>query len=331
MQILVDLALGTLFPEQCDEWLALKQCIHETFVLERTEKESAVSRDIANMEAPLQHALREEVVGHVISIFPYVHCQYLDQMQVFTRYSSLDRGDFSSTLGGGTESADLLCGFHLVAHLLLPASTRLADSIRALYPEFQSVFENHVKNARFYDIPSKGPHFKDLKLVVSSLWHLQRKSKHMPPEARSALIQALVVKHDFQGAFQVTQRSSSLFIRCYTWFKPDPRGEESFRIEMKTAAAQVSDSQFLQRLESTNEEDLQSTAQTVKDLAKAALLSSIDGVVKKLTDAVLVMQRGRGERQVQRQVEKEESEVLAIALVCFIREINKKSAGGGFS
>jgi hypothetical protein len=42
--------------------------------------ESAVARDIANMEARLQHVLREEVVDHVISIFPYVLCQYLDQL-----------------------------------------------------------------------------------------------------------------------------------------------------------------------------------------------------------------------------------------------------------
>lgn len=119
MQSLVDVALGTLFPEQCAEWLSLKQCIHHNFMRERTEKESAVARDIAKMEVPLQHALREEVVGHVISIFPYVHCRYLDQMQAFTRYSSLDRGSLSPTLGGGTECADLLrvCAFHLVAHL----------------------------------------------------------------------------------------------------------------------------------------------------------------------------------------------------------------------
>ena len=117
MQSLIDVALGTLFPKQCDEWLSLKHIIHEYFTRERTEKQSDVVRDLKNMEAPLQHALLEEVVGHVINTFPYVHCQYVDQMQPFTRYSSLDRDGLSSTLGGGMESADILCGLHLAAHI----------------------------------------------------------------------------------------------------------------------------------------------------------------------------------------------------------------------
>lgn len=77
MQSLVDVALGTLFPKQCDEWISLKQIIHENFMQDRTEQESVVDRDIANMEAPLQHVLHEEVAGHVIRVFPYVHCQHL--------------------------------------------------------------------------------------------------------------------------------------------------------------------------------------------------------------------------------------------------------------
>ena len=97
---------------------------------------------------------------------------------------------------------------------------------------------------------------------------------------------------------------------------------------MQKAAARVSDSQFLQDLENTNEEDLQSAVQAAKTRALEVLLSSTDGVVKKLTNAVVVMLRGYGEREVRRQVEREESKVLAIALVDFIREINNKSAGG---
>ena len=163
-----------------------------------------------------------------------------------------------------------------------------------------------------------------------SLSHLHSENKRMRPGHRSELIRALVVEQDFQGAFQVSQRSSGFFTRWNwnSWFRSDSKGAESFRSDMQKAAARVSDSQFLQDLENTNEEDLQSAVQAAKTRALEVLLSSTDGVVKKLTNAVVVMLRGYGEREVRRQVEREESKVLAIALVDFIREINNKSAGG---
>lgn len=85
MQNLVDIALRDLFPEPTEEWLSIRHDIHEIFERERRREGSAVARDIANIKEPLQHALREEVVSHVIGIFPYVLFQYLDHMQkVFT-------------------------------------------------------------------------------------------------------------------------------------------------------------------------------------------------------------------------------------------------------
>jgi hypothetical protein len=113
------------------------------------------------------------------------------------------------------------------------------------------------------------------------MWWLQNENKRMRPEARSALIQALVVEHDFQGAFQVIQKSSRIFsLAGCSLIRSDPRGAESFKIEMQRTAAPVSDSHFLQMLENTNEEDLRSAAQTAKALALTELSSSIDGVVK---------------------------------------------------
>jgi hypothetical protein len=225
------------------------------------------------------------------------------------------------------ESADLLCGFYHASHLFLTASIRLAD-IRAVYPDFESVFAKHVKDARFNGIPSRSRQFKALKLGMISLWRLQSENRRMRREARSELIQALVVEKDFQGAFQVIQRSSSIFTRVYSLFRSDPSGAELFKIEMQKHATTVSDSQFLQMLEKTNEEDLRSAAQTAKSLALTELLSAIDGVVEKVAKAVLIMQQGHCERRIRHQVETEEREVLAVALVEFIREINKKSAGG---
>ena len=86
MQNLVEVALGDLFPGQCEEWLSIKQDIHEAFLREQKERKSAVARDLADAEDSLQHALREEVVNRAISIFPYVRFQVcIDQMQkVFT-------------------------------------------------------------------------------------------------------------------------------------------------------------------------------------------------------------------------------------------------------
>jgi hypothetical protein len=72
VQIVVDLALGSLFPGICDEWFSLTQNIRETFVQERREKRVAVVRDIAGTKDALQGALRVAVVDHVISIFSYV-------------------------------------------------------------------------------------------------------------------------------------------------------------------------------------------------------------------------------------------------------------------
>ena len=208
----------------------------------------------------------------------------------------------------------------------LPGSIQLSD-IRTLYPRFESIFEKHVKDAKFRSIPSKGTDFKTLKLSLISLWHLQNKHKLTHPETLSALIQALVVEHDFQRAYKLILKQSSFWDRCVSLIRPDSGGVESFKHETKECAGKVSDSEFLQKLEGINDEDLRSAAQMAKALAQTELLSSIDIVVKKLTHAVLAMQREVRGKDAQLQVEKEEKEVLNNGLVEFIREINKKSDG----
>jgi hypothetical protein len=72
VQILVNAALGDLFPEQCKEWSAKKQDIRDIFLQEQTRRESAVAQDIDNNEGPLRCALREEVVDYVVKLLPYV-------------------------------------------------------------------------------------------------------------------------------------------------------------------------------------------------------------------------------------------------------------------
>ncbi len=50
----------------------MKQDIRDIFMREQTRSKSAVAQDVANTEGSLRRALREEVVDHVICLFPYV-------------------------------------------------------------------------------------------------------------------------------------------------------------------------------------------------------------------------------------------------------------------
>ncbi|KAH9027352.1 hypothetical protein EDB84DRAFT_1500330 [Lactarius hengduanensis] len=295
VQTLVDVALGGLHPEQCNEWLSSSQHIRDQFMQEKTKRKSPIARDIANAENFLQRALREEVVDHVINLFP-----------------SLGRDELfpPTQVHGASEN-----------------SVRLPD-IRAQYPTFENIFEKYIKDARFDDVPRKGREFRALKLGLISLWQLQSEHKHLGRESRSALVQALVFGHDFQQAFQLIQKRSNMVVRFISSFWSDSSGAESFKNDMKKTAAQFSDSDFLQHLESINDEDLRLAAQSAKALAQTELSSSIDAVVKKITHAVQAMQQDLRGREVQLQVEDEEREELKGALVEFVREINKKSVQG---
>ncbi|KAH9030797.1 hypothetical protein EDB85DRAFT_1403662 [Lactarius pseudohatsudake] len=105
------------------------------------------------------------------------------------------------------------------------------------------------------------------------------------------------------------------------------RGAESFKNLMMTAAANLPDSRFLERLESTKDEDLRSVVRSAKTLAQRELSYSIDAVVHEMTHAVLTMQQEHCRKSIQVQVENEERKALDDALVKFVREINERSAG----
>jgi len=215
--------------------------------------------------------------------------------------------------------------------ILLLDSVHLSD-IRAHYPTFESIFQKYVKNARFDGVLKKSLDFKALKLDVISLWHLQEKHGHLHLETRSALVRALLVEHNFQRALQLLEENdgntngSSVATRLFS-YRTGSRGEESFKNQVKTAAANLPDSRFLKRLESIDDKDLRPTVQNAKALAQRELSYSIDAVVNKMTRAVLAMQQDHCRRSVQAGVENEERKVLDDALVEFIHEINKRSAG----
>lgn len=232
----------------------------------------------------------------------------------------------------GVESRYTFDTFLAMRLIPFPDPLRLSD-IRTLYPNFESLFQKHVKNARFDAASRRNPEFKALKIGVISLWHLQEKHGHLRPVTRSALVQALLVEHNVHLAFRLiedaeknfNQGSSTVTPIVSSW--PGSMEEEYFKTKMKTAAANLPDSQFLPRLENTDDKDLRSTVQNAKALAYKELSRSIDTAVNNMTHAILTIQRDHGTRIVQVELDKEERNVIRDALVEFVREINKKSAG----
>ncbi|KAI9443812.1 hypothetical protein H4582DRAFT_1039790 [Lactarius indigo] len=301
VQTLVGVALSDLFPEQCKQWRITQLDIRDSFMRELTWKKSAVAQDIANTGGSLRCVLREEIVDHVSTIFP-----------------SLGRDDLSFGMR-----------VHGNAKLGVENSVNISD-IRTLYPEFEGIFQNHVKNANFDGVLKKSPNFKTLKFDVISLWHLQEKHGHLRPETCSALAQALFIEHDHQRALGLLEeargsaKESSMahFVSSLS----SSRGMESFKNRINTAAANMLDSRFLERLESTEDEDLRFAVRSAKTLAQRELSHSIDAVVHEMTHAVLTMQQEIRRRRIQVEVEEEEKKALHDALVKFVREINKKSA-----
>jgi hypothetical protein len=207
--------------------------------------------------------------------------------------------------------------------------------IRALYPTIEDIIERNIEDAIFDYVPTMSSDFKVLKFGVIALGQLLGENKQFRREARSALFQAFVVEHDFKKALEHLPAGSNFPTRWISSFWSDLRNgefkEESFKKEMRKTVALVSDSQFLRQLESTVDEDLRSVLLTAKALAQAELSSSIDVVAKRMTHAAMATQQDTYGRDMQLQVENEEREVLHIALVEFIREINKTSVEGQLS
>ena len=206
---------------------------------------------------------------------------------------------------------------------------RLSD-IRALYPNFESLFQRHVKNARFDDVSKRSQKFKTLKIGVISLLSFEEKHGRLPPATRPAFVQAIIVEDNVELARQLVDgteqngNGSSTVSRIVSYLSGS-RGGESFRAQMKTAAAKSPDSQFLQWLESTDDQDLRSTVQSAKALAHEEISRSIDKFVSTMTHAVLEMQQDKCKMAVQTEVDKNEKKALNDTVVEFIRQINTNS------
>jgi hypothetical protein len=64
------IAISDLYRGLYDEWLALKQDIHDIFRRESTNSQGVVFREIATKEGSLRRILREAVIEEVVSLFP---------------------------------------------------------------------------------------------------------------------------------------------------------------------------------------------------------------------------------------------------------------------
>lgn len=70
VQILVDAGLPDIFPDQCNDWNVAVTDTRQRFRQELTEKQDKVFRELERKEASLSRALRDEVVGDVLKLFP---------------------------------------------------------------------------------------------------------------------------------------------------------------------------------------------------------------------------------------------------------------------
>jgi len=71
VEILVGIAVESLFPESCVRWRAEKKEIRARCKQEFAKKEDTVRQEIARGEGSLRRALHEAVMKDVMKLFPY--------------------------------------------------------------------------------------------------------------------------------------------------------------------------------------------------------------------------------------------------------------------
>lgn len=201
-------------------------------------------------------------------------------------------------------------------------------NIRAQYPKFESLFQEFLNDARFKVVSERSQKFNALKLDVISFWYLEKKQKTLHPTTRSIWAMALLFDHKVEFASQFlrdTQQNAGvpdIVTRFFSHWAS--YGEnDNFKNQMKTAAANLPDSQFLQQL--TDDIDFQHAIQNAKALAHEDLSHLIDTVINNMTQAVLEMQQDHDTRIAQVEVDNEERKALNDTVVEFICEINTES------
>jgi hypothetical protein len=198
----------------------------------------------------------------------------------------------------------------------------------------------------------KGQKFKFLKERLAFLHHFLKDDRQLAPETRAELLQALLSEGDLRQAQQIFTKPEKakghgntawlkyiLAVAPLSWIRgtgQSPRTENSglkgtdvgsLRKEMKKIANDLSDSEFLLKLNGMEDEVLKAPIQEAVLLAQMALSSSVDATVGAIADTLLRKKQEEQEMEVRRDIETDKKRMLSKACVNFIREANKISAG----
>ena len=225
------------------------------------------------------------------------------------------------------------CGWLSFGLPLWLGSIQFSD-LEARYPDFRTIYETHIHDAKFDKALRRDSHFESWKLRLISVRHLDE-LQALQPQSRAELSQFLL-KGDFEQAqlrlmAQDTKWPIGGLLRAVvTLFSPSRRpssARESLKQKMKILSSGVSDSQFLFDMKSMQNQDLQPMIQQVEEIAHTLLASLIDETAQSMTCAVSEMQKERCLISIQRDFKSEERRLLDDALTRFIQQINTQSAG----
>ncbi|KAH9963060.1 hypothetical protein BJV74DRAFT_880022 [Russula compacta] len=308
MQILLDLHIADIFPQQCNKWRDMKQDISVFLAREQANRQVTLFEELASKEDALQRVLRDAIIEDVTALFP-----------------SLERDRLSSR-ERSHEDANPPQDARLI---------RLSD-LKTLYPDFQEIYQRHFQNAKFDNVLRRDSDFEAWKLRLVSVRHLLGKHRRLRPETRAELVRSLL-GGDFNRAQRVLpddKKTSSMLTKLVVTAvgallpSPGPSSSESLKREMKVLSARISDSQFLLEIKGFEDEDLRPKIQDIEGLAHSLLSSSIDATVRAMSYSVVAMQQEVCRRSLRREIESEKMKLQNEALVAFIRELNAQSTGG---
>ena len=216
-----------------------------------------------------------------------------------------------------------------------PGSPHSIDSIRlsdleAIYPAFSSIYQRHLRVARFNHALRRNGDFENQKLRLVSVRYLLGKHRNLRPGRRADIIQSLL-GGNFSSAQRLLpseERSSTVFGFLATTVgslltNPD---NEQFKGKMMALSARLSDSQFLLELKDVDDKDLVLAIQEIEALTHSIVSSLIDKTVGNMTEEMVATQQEHCRRAINAQLKSEATKRRNESLVEFIRALNAQSA-----
>jgi hypothetical protein len=232
----------------------------------------------------------------------------------------------ASNTNQGAEGKKSVC-VRLSSDFIIFSDTLRLSDIESLYPDFRSVYQKHIQNARFSVALRRDPNFENRKLRMVAVRHLLDKHRNLPTETRSVLIQALL-KGDFHRAQNMLSKiDGKKSTDSGGWGSLFSGGSgDNLNRGMRMLAGNISDSQFLLDMNGISDTETRSAIQEIEALAHAQLASAIDATVKGITRNVLAMQLDSCTRSMQHEMDSEGRKSLNGALAEFIRDVNAQTS-----